>query len=149
MTKGHNFVKNKKTKNSKKHSAKFQVNSIKDVAGVAGTRYESARAITSSKNAETKNQKPHAHLHMIRRKSIKFQICPMKDIRGVEGTRSEGQKGRRNEGQTDGRMHTGTDRGHFYSLPLPMLGDKNGRVAPLESLSTIKVNTAYKHVYKQ
>ena len=47
MTKGHNFVKNKKTKNSKshahlqimtKHSAKFQVNLIKDVAGVAGIR---------------------------------------------------------------------------------------------------------------
>ena len=78
MTKGHNFVKNKKktTKNSKshaylqimtKHSAKFQVNSIKDVTGVAGTRYGSARAITLSKMAETKNQKPHAHLHMIRR----------------------------------------------------------------------------------
>ena len=58
MTKSHNFVKNKTTKNSKshahlqirtKHSAKFQVNSIIDVAGVAGTRYASARAITSSK----------------------------------------------------------------------------------------------------
>ena len=51
MTKGHNFVKNKKTKTSKshahlqimmKHSLKFQVDSIKDVAGVAGTRFESA-----------------------------------------------------------------------------------------------------------
>ena len=65
MTKGHKFVKNKKTKNSKshthlqimrKHSAKFQVNSIKDVAGVGGTRYESPRAITSSKIAETKSE---------------------------------------------------------------------------------------------
>ena len=71
MTKDHNYVKIKKTKNSKshaylqimtKHSAKFQVNSIKDVAGVAGTRYESAGAITLSKMAETKNQK---HLHTI------------------------------------------------------------------------------------
>ena len=62
MTKGHNSVKNKKSKYSKsyahlqtmiKHSATFQVNSIKDVAGVAGTRVESARAITSSKMAET------------------------------------------------------------------------------------------------
>ena len=53
LTKGHNFVKNKKTKNSKshayflimmKHSAKF--NSIKDGAGVAGSRYESARVKT-------------------------------------------------------------------------------------------------------
>ena len=70
MTKGHNFVKNKKTKNSKshahlqirlKHSAKFQVNSIKDVAGVAGIRYESAWAITSSKMAETKIRN---HMHI-------------------------------------------------------------------------------------
>ena len=58
MTKGHNFVKNKKTKNSKSHAhlqimmTQIQANSIKDVAGVAGTRYESARAITSSKMAE-------------------------------------------------------------------------------------------------
>ena len=45
MTKGHNFVKNKKSKTSKshaylqimiKHVEKFQVNSIKDVAGAAG-----------------------------------------------------------------------------------------------------------------
>ena len=60
LTKGYNFVKNKKTKNLKsyahlqimmKHSAKFQINSMTDVAGVGGTRYESARAITSSKKA--------------------------------------------------------------------------------------------------
>ena len=37
-----------------KHSPKFQVNLIKDLAGVAGTRYESVRAITSSKTAKTK-----------------------------------------------------------------------------------------------
>ena len=45
MTKGHNFVKNKKTENSKsharlqimmKHSAKFQVNLIKDVQELRG-----------------------------------------------------------------------------------------------------------------
>ena len=48
-----------------------------------------------------KNQKPHAHLHMIRRRSIKFQISPMKDVRGVAGTRSDG----RTEGRTDGRTH--------------------------------------------
>ena len=34
------------------HLGKIQANSIKDVAGVAGTRYESTRAITSSKMAE-------------------------------------------------------------------------------------------------
>ena len=72
MTKGNNFVKNrtKKPKNSKshahiqimmKHSAKFQANSIKDGAGVAGTRFEFARAITSSKMAETKIRH---HMHI-------------------------------------------------------------------------------------
>ena len=65
MTKGHNFVKNKQTIKSKshahlkimmKHSSKFQVNSIKDTEGVAGTRYESARAITLSKMAKQKSE---------------------------------------------------------------------------------------------
>ena len=93
-----------------KHSAKFQVNSIKDVAGIAGTRYESARAITLSVMAKTKNQKPHAHIHMIRKQSIKFQISLMKDVRGVAGTRLDGQ----NDGWTDGRMDVHTDgRGSF------------------------------------
>ena len=88
------------------HSAKFQVSSIKDVAGVAGAKYESARAITSSKMAETKNQKPHAHLNMIRRQYIKFQISPMKDVRGVAGTGLGG----RTDAHTD-------ERGSFlYSL---------------------------------
>ena len=124
MTKGHNIVKKKKKKNinSKSHahlqimtnhSLKFQVNSIKDVAGVAGTRYESARAITSSKMAETKNQKPHVHLHMIRRQSIQFQVSLMKDVRGVAGTRSDGWKDARNGGQTNERTHTQTNAGHF------------------------------------
>ena len=108
MTKGHNFVKNKTPKNSKshaylqimiEHSAKFPVNSIKDVAGVAGTRYESARAITFVKNGRNKNQKPYAHLHMIRRQSIKFQINPMKDI-----NRSCGDKIGRTDERTDVHM---------------------------------------------
>ena len=71
MTKDHNFVKIKKIKTSKshahrpimtKHSTKFQVNSIKDVAEVVGTRYESERAITSSKMAETKIRN---HMHIL------------------------------------------------------------------------------------
>ena len=70
MTKGHNSVKNEETKNSKshahlkimmKHSENFQVNSIKDVAGVVGKRYESARTITLSKMAETKIRN---HMHI-------------------------------------------------------------------------------------
>ena len=39
-----------------KHSAKFEVNWIKDMAGVAGTRYESARAITLSKLLKQKSE---------------------------------------------------------------------------------------------
>ena len=92
-----------------KHSAKFQVSLVKDVAGVAGSRYESASAITLSKIGRNKNQEPHAHLHILRRQSIKFQINPMKDVR-VAGIRSDGQKDRQN----DGRMHTQTEEGHFF-----------------------------------
>ena len=54
---------------------------------------------------------------MIRRQSIKFQISLIKDVRGVAGTRSDGW--------TDGRMHTQTGEGHFYSRPPPTSGDKN------------------------
>ena len=72
MTKGHtcNFVKNMTSENLKsyaylqilaKHFAEFQIDSIKDVAGVAGRRLESARAITPPKIAETKIKKTHAH----------------------------------------------------------------------------------------
>ena len=126
MTKRHNFVKNKKTKKSKsyaylqimmKNSPKFQINSIKIVTGVVGTRYELAGAITSSKMAETKiRNHMHILIIMIRRQSIKFQISPMKDVRGVGGTRSDGR--------TDGQTHTRNDECHFYSPPLPTLGDK-------------------------
>ena len=126
MIKGYNFVKHKTTKNAKshahlqimmKHSAEFQVNLIKDVAGVAGTRYELARTITSSKMVKTKirNQKSHAHLHMIRRQSKKFQISPIKDIRSC-GTRSDGRK----DGQTDRRTHVGT-HGRTWAISIALL----------------------------
>ena len=70
MKKGHNPVQNMTIKNLKSHahlqimanhSAKFQINSIKDAAGVAGTRSESERAITTSKMAKTKIKK---HIHI-------------------------------------------------------------------------------------
>ena len=35
-----------------------------------------------------KKPKPHAHLHIIGRKSTKFQMNPMKDVEGVAQTRS-------------------------------------------------------------
>ena len=34
----------------------------------------------------------------------------------------------RTDGMTDERMHTQTDKGHFYSSPLPMLGDNQNYV---------------------
>ena len=70
-----------KTKNSNsnahhqikiKHSAKFQVNLIKDVAGVAETRYESQRALTLSKMAETKKTKTKKKHYTLVRHRIKL-----------------------------------------------------------------------------
>ena len=58
MTKGHNFVQNMTINDPKSllylqimaiHSAKFQINSIKNVTGVEETTSESARALTPSK----------------------------------------------------------------------------------------------------
>ena len=126
MTKGHGFVKNMTIKNPKshahlqimaKHSAKFQFNSIKDVARVAGTRMESERAVTPQKTTETKI-KNHMH-NIIRKQCTKFQINPTKDVGGVAGTRFW------KDGQTEGRTHTRTNEGHFYSPPPPPSGDNN------------------------
>ena len=84
-----------------KYSAKFQINLIKDVAGVAGTRYESARAITPPKNGQNKNKKPHAHIHITRKQSIKFQINITKDVGGVVGARF--RMDRRTDAHRDGQ----------------------------------------------
>ena len=94
-----------------KHSAKFQINLIKDVAGVAGTRSESARAITPPKMAKTRI-KAQAHLHIIGKQYTKFQINLTKDAGGVVETifRTD----RRMDGWTD---HTQMDENHFYSPP--------------------------------
>ena len=73
----------------------------------------------SVKNSRIKILKPHAHLHIIGRKSTKFQVNSMKDVGGVAETRSLGR--------TDGITHTRADEGHFYSPPLPTSGDKNER----------------------
>ena len=78
-----------------KHFAKFQIDSIKDVAGVAGTRSESAMAITPPKMA-----KPCAHIHIIRKQSTKFQINLKKGVGGVNI--SDGWKNRRADAHTDG-----------------------------------------------
>ena len=66
----------------------------------------------SVKNSRIKNPKPHAHFHIIGRKSTKFQVNLMKDVGGVAETR-----------RTDGIMHTRMDKGHFYSPLPPMSGD--------------------------
>ena len=103
MTKSHNFVKNKRIKNLKsyaylqimaKHSAKFQINSIKDVAGVS-------KGHNSTKMADTKI-KNHVHI-LIRKQSTKFKVNPTKDVE-VAGTRSRRTEGR-TDGRTDGRTH--------------------------------------------
>ena len=63
------------------------MNPMKGVEGVAETRLwlakcKSAWAITV-KNSRIKIQKPHAHLHIIRRRSSNFQVNLMKDVGGV------------------------------------------------------------------
>ena len=79
----------------------------------------------STKNGRNKNEKPHAHLHTIRSRSTKFQINPMKDVGGVAGTRF------RTDRRKDERMHTRTDKCHFYS-PL-RLGRVTKTGSPLSS----------------
>ena len=54
------------------------MNPMKDVEGVAETRLWLEKS------------KPHAHLHIIGRKSTKFQVDPIKDV-GVVETSSLGQ----------------------------------------------------------
>ena len=123
ITKGHSFVKYMTIKNPTshahlqimvKHSAKFQINSIKDVAGVAGTRSESARAITPPKDGQNKNQYAHAHLHIIRKQPTIFKLIRQKmwELRRKDF--------RWKEGWTE--MHTWTDQGHFYRPPFSSIG---------------------------
>ena len=88
-------------------------------------KFKSAWAITPSKIVKSKFQKPHAHLHIIGRKSMRFQVNPMKDVEGVAETRSLGWTAGQMERQTDGIAHTRMDKGHFCSPPLPTSGDKN------------------------
>ena len=69
------------------------MNPMKDVEGVEEIRFLTYKAYVSMgnnsvKNISIKNPKPHAHLHIIGRKSTKFQINPMKDVGGVAKTRS-------------------------------------------------------------
>ena len=44
----------------------------------------------SVKNSRIKILKPHAHLHIIGRKSTKFQMNPIKDVRGMTQLASQG-----------------------------------------------------------
>ena len=59
------------------------------------------------KNNRFKILKPHAHIHIIERKSTQFQVNPMKDVGGVAETRSLGwtatRKDRWNNAHTDER----------------------------------------------
>ena len=56
---------------------------------------------------------PHAHLHIMGRKSTEFQLNLMKDVGGVVERSSFG----RMDGRIDRIKHTLMDEGHFY-VPL-------------------------------
>ena len=58
-----------------------------NIEGMVGTESTSAWAVTQTKKSQIKNQKPHAHLHIIGRKSTKFPMNLKKDVEGVEETR--------------------------------------------------------------
>ena len=88
------------------------------MAGVAGTKSKSARAITPQKMAEKKTR---AHLHIITNQPTKFQINPIKDVGGVAGPRFRTDI--RTDGRKDGRTHNRTVEGRFYSPPPPTSGD--------------------------
>ena len=94
------------------------MNPKKDVGGVAETRswlarFKSACVITPIKNSCIKILKPHAHLHIIGRKSTKFQINLMKGVGGIVETRSlggmDGRRDRQPEGRTEVRNNSHTD----------------------------------------
>ena len=97
---GSNSNKNNQIKILKSHlciigrkSKKFQMNPMKDVGGVEKTRFLTYKSYVSMgnnsvQNTSIKNSKPHAHLHVIGRKSTKFQVNPLKDVGGVAETRS-------------------------------------------------------------
>ena len=74
-------------------TTKFQMNPMKDVDGVEETRFLTYKAYVSMGNNSVKNRaiktpKPHAHFHVIGRKSTSFQMNLMKDVEGVAETRS-------------------------------------------------------------
>ena len=76
-------------------STKFQMNQMKDVEGVEETRFLTYRANvcmgnTAVKNSLIKNPKPHAHLHIIGRKSTYSRLSlsrswrdPLKHFRDI------------------------------------------------------------------
>ena len=98
------------------HSAKFQINSVKDVTVVAGTMLESGRAITPSKMAKTKIKN---HMHIFISSDDNLQNSKLKNVGGVAWTRF------RTDGRVDGWTPTRTDESHFYSPPSPTSGDDN------------------------
>ena len=100
---------------------------MKDVGGVAETRswlarFKSACVITPIKNSRIKILKPHAHLHIIGRKSTKFQVNSMKGVGGIAETRSrggmDGRRDRRPEGRTEVRNNSHTDGQWSFVVPL-------------------------------
>ena len=67
------------------------MNLIKDVEGAEETRYLTYKVYVSMgnntvKNSSIKNPKPHAHFHIIGRKSMYLHMNGMKDVEGVAQT---------------------------------------------------------------
>ena len=93
-----------------KHSANFQVTSIKDVAGVAGNRYKSARAVTSSKIAEIKSETTCTSSYD--KKAI-YKISYQSDERRERELRGQDRTDGMTNGMTDGRTH---DRKRVISI---------------------------------
>ena len=72
-------------------STKFPMNPMKEVEGVE-TRFLTYNVYVSIgnnsiKNTSIKKPKPHAHLHIIERKSTKFQMNLMKNVEGAAESR--------------------------------------------------------------
>ena len=72
----------------RRRSIKFQMNQVKDVEGVAETRFLTYKVYASMavKNSSIKSPESHAHLH-IGRKSTQFQMNLMEDVEGAAETR--------------------------------------------------------------
>ena len=92
------------------------------MAGVAGTRYESARAITFVKNGQKKTTETTCTFSYDKMAIYKISNQSDERLSGVVVVEKDWTD-RKTDGMKDGQIHTQTDEGHFYSPPLPMSGE--------------------------